>query len=136
MAKDAKGHGSEKRGGGGKAKVSVDPAKIGYRMWDTGPGNSEHNVQTGGAWNADHEAAFQLARDNPKAAPAPVHPAHERSYTVAQHYANEHYQRDEPGVGSGGKPQNFNFRIGGKNVKVRANNAADASIKAQSRYGK
>ncbi len=49
--KDAKGHGSNKRGGGsGKmAKVSVDPSKLGFRMADIGPGGKEHNVVTGGA---------------------------------------------------------------------------------------
>lgn len=50
--KDAKGHGSNKRGG--MAKVSVDPAKLGFRMADIGPGGKEHNVVTGGArFNVD-----------------------------------------------------------------------------------
>lgn len=66
MAKDAKGHGSNTRGG--KAQVSVDPSKLGYRIADIGAGGAEHNVQTGGAW-----AAHQLARGNPHAVPPPVH---------------------------------------------------------------
>jgi hypothetical protein len=53
--KDAKGHGSNRRG---KAKVSVDPSKLGFRMADIGAGRTEHNVVTGGAWG-DKAAAHQ-----------------------------------------------------------------------------
>lgn len=58
--KDAKGHGSDSRGG--MARVSVNPNKLGFRIADIGPGGKEHNVQTGGAWDAAHEARYQSAR--------------------------------------------------------------------------
>lgn len=67
MAKDAKGHGSEGRGG--PVTVSVDPSKIGYRIADIGPGGVERNITYGG----DAAAAATLAQGHPKSAPVPVH---------------------------------------------------------------
>lgn len=77
MAKDAKGHGSDKRGGG-KAVVSVDPSKIGFRIADIGPGGTEHNVKTDTAWDkahggADRAAAGTLGQGHSKSDPVPVH---------------------------------------------------------------
>jgi len=80
MAKDKGGHGSEGRGGGafgrsafqgkltskGIVKVSVNPAKLGYRMADIGAGGKEHNVQTGGAPMAAHQTGVEAARDTPR----------------------------------------------------------------------
>lgn len=69
MAKDAKGHGSDARGG--PVKISVDPSKIGYRIADIGPGGREHNVTYGG----DAAAAASLDTGHPKSAPVEAHPS-------------------------------------------------------------
>lgn len=110
MAKDAKGHGSEKRGGGGYNPVMQG----GQRMFGRQPTASERGqlsqmtkafsafagtMNKGGSADDAHAAAT-LAAGHPKSDASPVHPGaagrsdYQRPLAVARHYANEHFHRD------------------------------------------
>lgn len=91
--KDARGHGSNGRGG--MARVSVDPSKIGYRIADIGAGGKEHNVVvTGGSLGysgnsnsgaphaQDRAAAAALATGHPKQGLTGIHSANRVTQAV------------------------------------------------------
>lgn len=139
--KDSRGHGSNSRGGGnsmplaGHSYHTKSDAELHYIVRDASA--AAKNAQ--GMGDAKGEGKYLDQVNDASSVMGYRSRGGERVSSPAAGIASAHgisTDHLEPGVGSGGRPQDFNFRIGGANVKVRANNQADAHIKAQAKYGR